>query len=125
VLLQKFPITEEICPNLHFLGRSGIVEIEGVSIAFLSGSANTKYPELYSEAHIDKVAFTGQYFTLSDISMLEEEVRRKKVYSQRGVDLFLSCQWPLNFERFERAEVVVPKGLLQNEANSAHVARVA
>lgn len=36
-LMEIFPEGKEICPNLHFLGRSGVKNINGLNVAWING----------------------------------------------------------------------------------------
>ena len=73
ILMNKFEKATEICPNLIYLGRSGIIEIEkNIKLGFLNGVECKKYTELYSslESTNHEITFSQNYFTPSDINIL-------------------------------------------------------
>lgn len=113
----KYPDGGEICPNLVFLGKSGIKEIEGIKIAFLSGIQSTHYSELYSENNLPKVSYYGPYYTLGDISLIEEKIKMEKE-AFRGVDIFLSNDWPKGFDNN------IPKLDQPTRTASLHVSQI-
>ena len=92
VLMTLYPDGKEIAPNLHYLGRSGIKIINGLSIAFLSGMVNTKFPEI--EDHSD---YCGPYYTHNDVTDIYS--RLKKIPGgDIGIDILLTSEWPSGFD---------------------------
>lgn len=47
-LMDLFPEGKEICPNLYFLGRSGVRNINGLNVAWING-IESKYFEMSME----------------------------------------------------------------------------
>lgn len=79
----------EWAPGFHFLGRSGVREVAGLQVAFLSGI----YSEHVSERdELDEIAPTRLkdygYFTKSHINDLLDQAQDKKI------DLFITHEWP-------------------------------
>jgi hypothetical protein len=80
---------KEVCTNLKFLGRSGIRDIAGLRVAFLSG---VYQPESFRNAD-QPPSFC--HYTRSDVKLLLEAPRSG---FENGVDIFLSSEWPRNFQ---------------------------
>lgn len=60
-----YPTGSEIAKNIHFLGRSGITKISGLSIAFINGLQSNKFSELYTDQYAQNTSFTGNIKPLS------------------------------------------------------------
>ncbi|GAA2855676.1 hypothetical protein GCM10010517_13880 [Streptosporangium fragile] len=79
----------EWAPGFHFLGRSGVREIAGLRVAFLSGV----YSRYFSEPD-EPPAITPErlkeygYFTRPHVKHLLSQARGKKI------DLFITHDWP-------------------------------
>ncbi|EAR89123.2 CWF19-like protein (macronuclear) [Tetrahymena thermophila SB210] len=115
-LNHLYPTGTEIAKNIFFLGRSGIQEIQGLKVAFLNGLQSNKYSEFYTELHSQKSSFTGPYYSLQDIKLLEEEVKLSNQFM--GVDIFLSNEWPEGFEKYTTFNEVVKR-------KSIHITKIA
>ncbi|EGG17861.1 cwfJ family protein [Cavenderia fasciculata] len=84
--LEKYGVSVEdggqICDNLFYLGRRGILEYKGATIAYLSGHATFPVKDSYDENQ--PLAITKQ-----DISTLIQDKSKFK-----SIDILLSNQWP-------------------------------
>lgn len=68
--------------NLHFLGESGIANVCGLSVAFVSGPV--------SESHVKELGLKAK---INDPSF-------------RGIDFLLTCAWPFGVERMQTKGIV-------------------
>eukprot|EP00747_Dinoflagellata_sp_TGD_P024424 gnl/TRDRNA2_/TRDRNA2_130538_c0_seq2.p1 gnl/TRDRNA2_/TRDRNA2_130538_c0~~gnl/TRDRNA2_/TRDRNA2_130538_c0_seq2.p1 ORF type:complete len:600 (-),score=137.78 gnl/TRDRNA2_/TRDRNA2_130538_c0_seq2:89-1840(-) len=87
-LLQASPEGRQFGERLHFLGGYGVREICGLRVAFLSGRYDAA---AYETADAD---FVGPYFTARAISELQRLVFQDPW--RRGIDVLLTCEWPMN-----------------------------
>ena len=76
---------QSLCHNVEVLSRSGVRDIAGVSVAWLSGTFDSgcfsSAPEATSRAH----------YVSADVQAL---VGASKESAYAGVDIFLSSEWP-------------------------------
>ena len=90
-LCELYPEGYQLAPNLHFLGRAGILDIQGIRIAFLNG---LRFPGTLPP----HTAFTGHYYSAQDIqkvlSQLSSLREEGELREDRGVDVFINCEWP-------------------------------
>ncbi|KRX06395.1 HIT-like domain [Pseudocohnilembus persalinus] len=98
-LLHKYPVQQEICENFTFLGRAGLINIQGLEVCFISGVQSHSHPEFYHENHVFKTSFTGPFYNKIDIELIEQEIKRKGD-TFKGVDLLLSSEWPYGIEQY-------------------------
>lgn len=80
----------EICPNVNYLGKYGILSSSGLKIAYISGldGGNTR---------------SDLMFTEKDAKALQEAALRNKDGSQfLGVDMLLSSEWPKGVENLDK-----------------------
>ena len=83
-LIDRFPDGGEICPNLTFLGRYGIRNINGMKIGYLSGKYNS---ELFNKKNENTKDSFSQYYTTYDLKRLD--------FSK--IDIFLTSEWGRGF----------------------------
>ncbi len=91
VLHSLHPDGVEIIPNLTFLGKSGITQINNISIAFLSGKSASPLPE--PQVSITKYNF-GDY-NHNDINNI---LIKKDSDFPQGIDILLTNEWPEGFD---------------------------
>ena len=72
--------------NLHFLGRSGIFEQDGIRIAYVSGKDSEILGPSISESLNPSKEFMSNYFCQEDIRRLMDE---------KPVDILICCQYPV------------------------------
>lgn len=74
----------ELCPNVSYLGKRGLLSSSGLSIAYLSGT----------EAHES----SPTKFSKKEVTDLKDIVMRSKIASSTflGVDILLTSAWPRN-----------------------------
>ena len=72
--------------NLHFLGRSGILEQDGIRIAYVSGKDSEILGPSISESLNPSKEFMSNYFCQEDIRRLMDE---------KPVDILICCQYPV------------------------------
>jgi len=87
----------EICPNLTFLGKSGILKTQnGLQVAYLSGIYNQdKYDPPESE-DFDYDEY-GPFYTKADINSV---LKKTKDSGFDGVDMLLTYEWPRDVAKF-------------------------
>ncbi|MBI3183722.1 MAG: metallophosphoesterase [Myxococcales bacterium] len=86
VTLRRMPSGGELPGGLRYLGRSGVVELGGLQLAFLSGIYAPKHFELpVAEPRTRETLKQAGYFRKSDLVALE---------GVRGVPLMLAHEWP-------------------------------
>lgn len=76
----------EIAPGVHFLGRSGVVEVAGMAVAFLSGVRRPSGPVLTSAGERDALEVREHGFYVQD------EV--DALMAVPAADLLLTHDWP-------------------------------
>lgn len=81
----------DICPNFTWLGRSGIKEINGIRIAFVSGIDSDILGSEVQSADATKT-YLGNYFVKADIERVFDLYKQ----NPKTIDILLVCQWPLN-----------------------------
>lgn len=84
-LLDAIPDGGELAPNLTYLGRSGVCEVAGLRVAFLSGRF-----EAASFRQDANVAKYNPIYTHKEIRALFEAY---KIESARGIDVLLTSEW--------------------------------
>lgn len=78
--LSSLQAGEKVCDNLTYLGEQGLFEVDGLSIAYLSGT----YDPLHAQpAHAD--------YSAVDVKAEIDKVRHIQF---RGVDILLTNEWP-------------------------------
>lgn len=80
--LSQYPNGEELIKNLHYLGRSGVRQIAGLSIAWVSGNYSLN---AFSRTSRKKPRY--HHFTQEDIGRVATE--------QNPIDILLLHDWPL------------------------------
>ncbi|KAI9136169.1 CwfJ C-terminus 1-domain-containing protein-like protein [Paraphysoderma sedebokerense] len=81
----------EICPNLTFLGNSGILSTsEGLKIGYLSGTSSLETDNKQNTDELENEESNHHYSTTSASSLLHH------VYSEgnEGLDILLTYDWP-------------------------------
>merc|ERR1719271_80076 len=93
-MLQAAPEGKKLCENLHFLGGFGVQEIEGLTVAYLSGRYDAK---VYSSQDAGEAgpAFVGTSYTRQAIEGLLQLARKP---GASGIDVLLTAEWPSNIE---------------------------
>ena len=89
---HSYPNGLEIAKNLNFLGRSGVKEINGLKVAFLSGTDGDLFEERLSGSK-----YSGHFFTYDDVERVCAQ--NEKQFGGAAVDILLVNQWPFNFNR--------------------------
>ncbi len=85
-----------VAPNLHYLGRSGVKEVSGLSIAYLSGVYEAaSYHESATPAR--GLRYENAYLE-SDVSALIAAVAQREATTKTaGVDILLTAEWPRQY----------------------------
>jgi hypothetical protein len=85
--LWPLPEGGSLAPNVHYLGRAGVRELEGVRVGYLSGIYAPRWYELPAEPPGDTVTAWKQagYFRRADVERLQ---------ASAPVDLLLLHEWP-------------------------------
>eukprot|EP00873_Tetraselmis_striata_P042256 jgi/Tetstr1/462520/TSEL_007509.t1 len=78
-------LSEADC-GVHYLGRSGVTEVAGLTVAFLDGLF---HPTEYAADTLDDDASSCRYFREMDIAKL-----KLAADGAGDIDVFLTCQWP-------------------------------
>eukprot|EP00741_Cyanophora_paradoxa_P003247 tig00000691_g3155.t1 len=86
-------LTGDMGPNLVFLGRSGVTSVQGLKVAFLSGTYDRARVTADTDNQPPDAPFDG-YYTRKDVQML---VQLTELDSFKGVDLLLTAEWPKDF----------------------------
>ena len=96
-LHSLYPNGQQLGHNIYFLGRSGIKDINGIKIAFLSGVHNDIASFLFSNRGLDQGPhlYNGGYYTDKEIQKIIQDQADLKC--EKGVDIFLSSEWPQGF----------------------------
>eukprot|EP00347_Sterkiella_histriomuscorum_P005571 403356100 len=111
----------EIARNLKFMGRAGVQLINGLRIAFISGI------DIDSITTVDKEndqEFLGSYFKHSDLVKVQEDyenILKNEKSGRRGIDIFISSQWPLDIADhayFNSLSLQEQKQLFYNSSSS-------
>jgi hypothetical protein len=92
VLLTLYPDGTELCNNFHFLGKNGLKNIQGLGVAYLSGSKSKINPDL--EPKLQKYN-PGLYFSKDINSIL---IQKENSEFKSGVDILLTSEWPSGFD---------------------------
>jgi diadenosine tetraphosphate (Ap4A) HIT family hydrolase len=93
-MLQAAPEGKMLCENLHFLGGFGVREIEGLTVAYLSGRYDAK---VYGSQDAGDAgpAFVGTSYTRQAIDGLLQLARKP---GAPAIDVLLTAEWPMNIE---------------------------
>ncbi|TVY83369.1 CWF19-like protein [Lachnellula suecica] len=103
-IIEKIEKDEEICPNLHFLGkRSTTKTSEGIKIVTLGGQLDDKIVGLSKEQHLP-------YHTVSDA---------KALHGSHTADILLTTTWPSLIRT--GSKVPLPDGITDVEGQD-HIA---
>ena len=81
--------------NLHFLGRSGILEQDGIRIAYVSGKDSEILGPSISSNLSPSLEYMSNYFCQADIATLMTE---------KPVDILLCCQYPVGVFNIPNAD---------------------
>ncbi|WP_219471151.1 metallophosphoesterase family protein [Nonomuraea rhizosphaerae] len=92
----------EWAPGFHFLGRSGVREVGGLRVAFLSGihSRHFSEPDVPPAITPERLKEYG-YFTRPQVEELLRQARGK------SVDLLLTHEWPSGLSYLHRGDTPV------------------
>lgn len=90
----------EWAPGFHFLGRSGVREVAGLTVAFLSGIHSAHFSDPPRPPARERLKDHG-YFTAPDVRHLLAQARKK------SIDLLITHDWPegLSFRHHSGAPV--------------------
>ncbi|KAG0287303.1 hypothetical protein BGZ96_008780 [Linnemannia gamsii] len=92
----------EICNNLFYLGKHGTMKTaESVKMASLSGSYDSAiYEADIEQEDFDKSLLQGRY-TKQDVNALMQTAKPSSIMdtAKRGVDIFLSHEWPVGINK--------------------------
>jgi len=92
-MLQAAPEGKKLCENLHFLGGFGIREVEGLTVAYLSGRYDAA---VYDKDAVEAgPAFVGTAYTRQAVDGLVELARKP---GAPAIDVLLTAEWPMNIE---------------------------
>ncbi|GMH33389.1 hypothetical protein BSKO_01223 [Bryopsis sp. KO-2023] len=69
--------------NITYLGRSGVVDVKGLSVAFLDGIYD-------GDRFCDEDPVCSRYYTRKDVADLKEKVNAW----EGDIDILLTCEWP-------------------------------
>ena len=90
--INEVPNGGQICKNLTYLGRSGVKEIDGLSVAYLSGG--------YDASNYDQPADEDRNFQFepfyhsSDVRTLVTKAAKASPF---GIDILLTSEWGAGF----------------------------
>ena len=88
-LIDHLPTGGELCPNLTYLGRSGVRRLGGLTVGYLSGVYDSeRYFEVNEEERKQRYE---QHYTEDDIVALNKEAAGEQL------DLLLTAEWAKNF----------------------------
>jgi len=91
ILHTLHPNGIEVVPNLTFLGKSGIKNIQGISVAYLSGKIKDSSNPYQSQAK----KFNAGYYDAED---LDNIINNQDTLSSKGIDILLTSEWPQGFD---------------------------
>lgn len=93
-MLQAAPEGKTLCENLHFLGGFGVKEVQGLTIAYLSGRYDAT---VYGSQDSGEAgpAFVGAAYTRQAIDGLLQLARKP---GAPAIDILLTAEWPSNIE---------------------------
>eukprot|EP00743_Colponemidia_sp_Colp-15_P006571 GILK01007080.1.p1 GENE.GILK01007080.1~~GILK01007080.1.p1 ORF type:complete len:636 (-),score=121.89 GILK01007080.1:14-1921(-) len=120
-LLHAMPDGGELCENVTFLGRSGIREICGLQVAYLSGIYDPLSYRVDEDGNA-AAAYTGLAYRETDIQRLHEISKQDGF---RGVDVLLTSEWPKGYQHFLTPELLPADLTLPTTVGSPAVAAVA
>jgi len=90
-LVEDSPDGDTLGESLHFLGHFGVKKIQGLTIAYLSGT----YDEV--AYHKTDALFVDGHYTKTAIDRLLEEIEL-----ENQIDILVTCEWPNNVEQFAK-----------------------
>jgi len=85
-----------ICPRVYYLGRSNVIDINGVRIGGLTGIFGRKY---YKKEFSPNPSYDWKYYRKSEVAALE-----KKIEEKGGIDILLIHDWVKPVSRIEVVE---------------------
>ena len=119
-----------VAPNIYFLGYAGVVRYKGLRIAGISGIYKSQdYTRgRYETPPYDDDSIRSTYHTRRfDVFRLKQVnarngLRTEKVQPQKGVDIFLSHDWPSGiWNHGDYARLVRSKPFLQDDMRSGRL----
>ena len=92
-------------PNIFFLGRSGVKDIKGLKVAFLSGKDIKPHEEKDLKIKNFEQTYTDNCFVQNDIENLIGKIApissdKESASSSPNIDLFLACGWPYDIQKY-------------------------
>lgn len=91
-------------PNIFFLGAYGIREVEGLTVAFLSGKYTEKSYRKISE-HFFLEPGSGEGYLYTENTAKEMKLQAEEL----NIDVLLTCEWPDTFwSTAKKAEAINP-----------------
>ena len=88
-LIDHLPTGGELCPNLTYLGRSGVRRLSGLTVGYLSGVYDSeRYFDVNEEERRHQYE---RHYTEDDIVALNKEATGEQL------DLLLTAEWAKNF----------------------------
>ncbi|MFD1543795.1 metallophosphoesterase family protein [Nonomuraea guangzhouensis] len=98
----------EWAPGFHFLGRSGVREVAGLRVAFLSGiySRHFSEPDTPPAVTPERLKEYG-YFTRPQVNLLLDQARGKRI------DLLLTHEWPSGLSYLHRGKEPVGRDAIR------------
>lgn len=91
-------------PNIFFLGAYGIREVEGLTVAFLSGKYTEKSYRKISE-HFFLEPGSGERYLYTENTVKEMKLQAEEL----NIDVLLTCEWPDTFwSTAKKAEAINP-----------------
>jgi lariat debranching enzyme len=100
--LHDMPEGFSLAPNVHYLGRAGLKEVQGLRVGYLSGIHAPRFYEqpLKRPRSLDTAKQAG-YFRASEV---------EKIQALRDVDLLLVHEWPRGLPQRAQEREVPPPG---------------
>ena len=116
-LIDHLPAGGELCPNLTYLGRSGVRRLGGLTVGYLSGEYDSeRYFEVNEEERRQRYEC---HYTEDDIIALNKEAAGEQL------DLLLTAEWAKNFHTLLPATALPASIAAPPSVGSPVIARLA
>jgi hypothetical protein len=107
--VDELPEGGQLCPNLHYLGRSGLKHVEGLSVVFMSGAHDPVFFKDSGSSIFRQTKYEPHYVH-DDIKVLLAAYAGSKEAQDHGVDLLLTSEWGRGYHSL-LPSTLLPKGL--------------